>query len=106
MVIGVTDGFEKRLEISGVGYRAAVNGQNLTLNMGYSHPVEFLVPDGITVTVEANIITVSGIDKQLVGETAARIKKVRKPDVYKHKGIKYEGEILIKKEGKTASKGE
>jgi large subunit ribosomal protein L6 len=74
--------------------------------MGYSHPVEFPVPEGITITVAGNIITVSGIDKQLVGETAARIRKVRKPDVYKLKGIKYEGEILIKKEGKTASKGE
>ena len=106
MVKGVTEGFEKKLEISGVGYRAAVSGQNLTLNMGYSHPVEFPIPDGITITVEGNIITVSGIDKQLVGETAARIRKVRKPDVYKLKGIKYEDEIIIKKEGKTASKGE
>jgi len=106
MVIGITEGFQKKLEISGVGYRAAINGQNLTLNMGYSHPVEFPVPEGITVTVEGNVITVAGIDKQLVGETAARIRKVRKLDVYKQKGIKYEGEILIKKEGKTASKGE
>ena len=106
MVKGVTEGFEKKLEISGVGYRAAVSGQNLTLNMGYSHPVEFPIPEGINITVEGNIITVSGIDKQLVGETAARIKKVRKPDVYKLKGIKYEGEIIIKKEGKTATKGE
>jgi len=106
MVHGVTEGFEKKLEISGVGYRAAVSGQTLTLNMGYSHPVDFPVPEGITITVEGNVITVSGIDKQLVGETAARIRKVRKPDVYKQKGIRYQGEILIKKEGKTASKGE
>jgi large subunit ribosomal protein L6 len=106
MVKGVTEGFEKKLEISGVGYRANVSGQTLILNMGYSHPVEFPIPEGITITVEKNIITVSGIDKQLVGETAARIRKVRKPDVYKLKGIKYEGEIIIKKEGKTASKGE
>ena len=106
MVKGVSEGFEKKLEISGVGYRAAISDQTLTLNMGYSHPVEFSVPEGITITVEKNIITVSGIDKQLVGETAARIRKVRKPDVYKLKGIKYEGEIIIKKDGKTASKGE
>ncbi len=106
MVKGVTEGFEKKLEITGVGYRAAVSGNNLTLNMGYSHPVEFPVPDGITITVEKNVITVSGIDKQLVGETAARIRKVRKPDAYKLKGIKYQGEVIIKKEGKTASKGD
>ncbi len=106
LVIGVSVGFEKKLQINGVGYRASISGNNLTLNLGYSHPVEFVVPEGIDATIEGNIITIAGLDKQLVGETAARIRKTRKPDVYKGKGVKYLDEVLIKKEGKTAAKGE
>jgi len=106
MVLGVNEGFEKKLEIHGVGYRAAISGQKLTLTLGYSHPVIFDVPIGITAIVADNVITINGIDKQLVGEIAAQIRKKRKPDVYKNKGIKYADEVLIKKEGKTAAKGE
>jgi large subunit ribosomal protein L6 len=103
MVEGVTKGFEKRLEIQGVGYRAALRGSDLELQVGYSHPVEFLAPEGIAFEVPApNRIVVRGIDKQLVGETAARIRKVRKPEPYKGKGIRYEGEYVRKKAGKAA----
>ncbi len=106
MVIGVNDGFEKRLEINGVGYRASISGQKLTLNVGYSHPVDYVLPEGIKGQVEGNIITISGIDKQLVGEIAAQIRKIRKPEPYKGKGIKYVDEVIRRKAGKTASKGE
>jgi large subunit ribosomal protein L6 len=103
MVEGVTKGFEKRLEIQGVGYRAALRGSDLELQVGYSHPVEFPAPEGIAFEVPApNRIVVRGIDKQLVGETAARIRKVRKPEPYKGKGIRYEGEYVRKKAGKAA----
>ncbi|MCK5415959.1 50S ribosomal protein L6 [Candidatus Parcubacteria bacterium] len=104
MVTGVTEGYEKKLEIIGVGYKAALAGQKLTLNVGFSHQVNFVLPEGIKGTVEGNIITVAGIDKQLVGETAARIRKVKKPEPYKGKGIKYIDEIIRRKEGKTAGK--
>lgn len=106
MVKGVTDGFEKKLEINGVGYRAALSGKKLTLNVGFSHPVEKVLPEGVTATVEGNVITISGFDKQLVGEVAAQIRKVKKPEPYKGKGIKYIDEVIIRKEGKTAAKGE
>jgi len=106
MVEGVEKGYEKKLEINGVGYRAAVSGKKLTLNVGYSHPVEFKISDGIEISVENNVITINGIDKQLVGETAAQIRKVRKPEPYKGKGIKYSDEIIRRKEGKAAAKGE
>ncbi len=106
MVVGVNDGFSKKLEINGVGYRAALAGKNLTLNVGFSHQVDFPIPEGITVEVDNNIITVTGIDKQLVGETAAQIRKVKKPEPYKGKGIKYIDEVIRRKEGKTATKGE
>ena len=103
MVEGVTKGFEKRLEIQGVGYRAALRGSDLELQVGYSHTVEFPAPEGIGFEVPApNRIVVKGIDKQLVGETAARIRKVRKPEPYKGKGIRYEGEYVRKKAGKAA----
>jgi len=102
MILGVTQGFEKKLEVNGVGYRVQLNGKLLVLNVGYSHPVEFKVPDGIDISVEKNIITVSGIDKQLVGETAAQIRKVRKPEPYKGKGIKYVDEVIRRKMGKQA----
>ncbi len=103
MVEGVTKGFEKRLEIQGVGYRAALKGNDIELQVGFSHSVEFPAPQGIEFEVPApNRITVRGIDKQLVGETAARIRRVRKPEPYKGKGIRYEGEYVRKKAGKAA----
>lgn len=102
MVIGVTEGFKKELEIIGVGYRAQVGGNKLTLNLGYSHPVEYNVPEGITVSVEDNTkLKVEGADKQVVGEVAATIRKFRKPEPYKGKGIRYVGEYIVMKEGKT-----
>ena len=104
MVVGVTEGFEKKLEINGVGYKANATGQNLVLNVGYSHAVEFNIPEGINCQVEANVITISGIDKQQVGEVAANIRKVRKPEPYKSKGIKYIDEIIRRKAGKAAAK--
>jgi large subunit ribosomal protein L6 len=98
MVEGVTKGYEKRLEIVGVGYRAALKGSDLELSVGYSHTVVFPAPDGIEFEVPVPTrVTVRGIDKQLVGETAARIRKVRKPEPYKGKGIRYEGEYVRKK---------
>ena len=104
MVIGVSAGFQKKLEINGVGYRASVSGKKINLNLGYSHPVEFVVPEGITPSIEGNVITISGVDKQVVGETAANIRKLRKPEPYKGKGIKYVDEIIRRKAGKTAAK--
>lgn len=105
MVLGLSQGFSKKLEINGVGYRASVSGQKLTLNLGFSHPVEFMLPAGISAVVEANTITLSGIDKKLVGETAARIRKIRKPEPYKGKGVKYSDEVIRRKAGKAAAKG-
>ncbi len=103
MVEGVTKGFEKRLEIQGVGYRAALSGKDLELQLGFSHPVRFPAPEGIEFEVPApNRISIRGIDKQLVGETAARIRRIRKPEPYKGKGIRYEGEYVRKKAGKAA----
>ena len=109
MVDGVTKGFEKNLELSGVGYRAQKTGNKLTLQIGYSHPVEFDPPQGIDIVVDGNTkIRIAGIDKELVGETAAEIRRIRIPDAYKGKGVKYAGEKLrLKpgKAGKTATKG-
>ena len=103
MVEGVTDGFEKRLEIQGVGYRAALKGSDLELALGYSHPVEIKAPEGITFEVpQPTRITVRGASKQQVGEIAAQIRKQRKPEPYKGKGIRYEGEYVAKKVGKRA----
>jgi large subunit ribosomal protein L6 len=105
MVIGVDKGFEKRLAIQGVGYRAAVEGSKLTLNVGYSNPVAFPLPAGITAAVDKNNnITISGIDKELVGQTAAKIRDVRKPEPYKGKGIRYVDEYIVRKAGKSGSK--
>lgn len=103
MVQGVSEGFEKRLEMVGVGYRAEVNQNNLVLGIGYSHPVNFSIPDGIEVQVEKNIIIIKGIDKQVVGDVAARIRRLRKPEPYKGKGIKYVGEVIRRKVGKKAA---
>lgn len=105
MVEGVTKGFEKSLVINGVGYRAQLQGKTLVMNLGFSHPVEMDQPEGITFEVPAaNKIVVKGIDKQLVGEYAAKIRSKRKPDVYKGKGIRYENEVVRLKEGKTGAK--
>ena len=102
MIKGVTEGFEKKLEINGVSYRASVQNNTLTLNLGLSHPVEIKAPENITFQVEKNIITVSGIDKQLVGQVAAEIRGKKKPEPYKGKGIKYIDEIIRRKAGKKA----
>jgi large subunit ribosomal protein L6 len=105
MVLGVTDGFLRILEIVGVGYKAESKGGALHLALGYSHPVVFALPAGVTAQVEANtVIKLSWFDKELLGETAARVRRLRKPDVYKNKGIRYRGERLIKKVGKAAGK--
>lgn len=102
MVVGVAKGFKKDLEIRGVGYRAAVSGQKLTLSLGYSIPVEFQIPQGVTVTVAENTkLSIEGADKQLVGQVAATIRSFRPPEVYKGKGIRYVGEYVIQKEGKS-----
>jgi len=102
MIVGVTAGFKKELAIVGVGYKAALAGSKLTLNLGYSHPIEFQVPEGIKVTLgDGNKMTVEGADKQLVGETAARIRRFRKPEPYKGKGIRYVDEQITLKEGKS-----
>ena len=105
MVVGVTEGFQKTLQINGVGYRASKEGKNLVLNVGYSHPVN--VPDTDDITTEVpnpNTVIVKGIDKQMVGQFAAEIRGVRPPEPYKGKGIKYEDEVIIRKEGKTGAK--
>ena len=105
MVVGVTAGFEKKLEIVGTGYRAQLQGKNLVLNMGYSHPVEFQPIEGITFEVPApNKISVKGIDKQVGGQGAANVREVRPPEPYKGKGIRYEGETVLRKEGKAGKK--
>lgn len=106
MVEGVSQGFQRRLEIQGVGYRAQVQGRNLTLNMGYSHPVQIEPPEGIQFAVENNTnVIVSGIDKEVVGNTAARIRAVRPPEPYKGKGIRYAGEAVRRKVGKAGKGG-
>jgi large subunit ribosomal protein L6 len=105
MVEGVSQGFQKRLEIQGVGYRAQVQGRNLLLNMGYSHPVTIEPPEGIQLAVENNTnVIVSGIDKEVVGNIAAQIRSVRPPEPYKGKGIRYSGEFVRRKVGKTGKK--
>ena len=102
MVVGVSEGFEKKLELTGVGYRAALKGKDLDLSLGYSHPVLIEPPEGITFAVDGNTkLSVSGIDKQKVGQIAAIIRKLRKDDPYKGKGIRYEGEQIRRKVGKT-----
>lgn len=100
MIKGVSEGFEKKLEIQGVGFRAEVSAEDLILNVGYSHSINLKIPETIKVTVEKNIITVSGIDKELVGQIAANIRKTRKPEPYKGKGIRYLGEQVRRKAGK------
>ncbi|MBQ1478073.1 MAG: 50S ribosomal protein L6 [Erysipelotrichaceae bacterium] len=105
MIVGVTEGYSKTLEIEGIGYRAALSGKTLTLNLGYSHQIVYTAEEGIDLTVpNANTIVVSGIDKQRVGEVASVIRSYRKPEPYKGKGIHYKGEHIRRKEGKTAGK--
>jgi large subunit ribosomal protein L6 len=105
MLKGVSKGYKKQLEINGVGYKVSLKGNNLILEVGFSHPVEVVPPAFIKFFVEKNLITVEGIDKQLVGEVAAKIRKIRKPEPYKGKGIKYVDEVVRRKAGKAASAG-
>ncbi|NOY35556.1 MAG: 50S ribosomal protein L6 [bacterium] len=103
MVEGVTKGFEKKLIVDGVGFKVQVEGQNLTLNLGFSHPVKVAIPEGVKVSVEKNIISVSGIDKEAVGGFSAKIRMLKKPEPYKGKGIRYENEVVRRKAGKKAA---
>lgn len=104
MVAGVTAGYQKQLEVNGVGFKVALKKDSLDLALGFSHPVVFPLPKGISATVEKNIITLTGIDKQLLGQTAAELRKLKKPEPYKGKGIKYVDEVLRRKAGKAAAK--
>jgi large subunit ribosomal protein L6 len=104
LVVGVHSGYEKKLEVNGVGYRAAKSGKVLTLNLGYSHPIEMTDPEGIESTVEGNVITVRGINKEHVGQYAAEIRDKRRPEPYKGKGIKYSDEVIRRKVGKSGKK--
>lgn len=102
MIKGVTAGFEKKLEMEGIGYRVNFDGGFLVMQLGFSHPVRFAPPEGVKLSLEKNVITVSGADKEAVGEAAARIRSLRPPEPYKGKGIRYQGEILRRKAGKKA----
>jgi large subunit ribosomal protein L6 len=105
MVMGVSQGFERVLEINGIGYRAEVKGKSIVFNLGYSHPIDFPLPEGVSAQVEKNnVVKINGIDKQLIGQTAARIRQLRPPEPYKGKGIKYAEEHIIRKAGKTGTK--
>jgi large subunit ribosomal protein L6 len=104
-VTGVTDGFKKELDIVGIGYRAELKGKQVTFALGYSHPIVYDIPNGIDIAVDKQThITVTGVDRQLVGQVAANIRQMRKPDPYKQKGVRYTGEVLKKKVGKTGAK--
>lgn len=104
MVVGVTTGFTKSLEYNGVGYKAAVSGNTLTLNLGYSHPIEYTLPEGVSAKVTKNVIDISGANKELVGFVAAKVRSFRPPEPYKGKGVKYADEHIIRKAGKTGGK--
>ncbi len=104
MVTGVTSGFERKLEVNGVGFKVALQGNTLVLSLGFSHPVEFTPPAGVNITVDKMNITISGIDKQQVGQVAADIRALKKPEPYKGKGIKYADEYILRKAGKTGAK--
>jgi|SRR4051812_24362653 len=104
-VVGVTDGFKRELDIVGVGYRAEIKGKQVIFALGYSHPVVYDIPNGIDVAIEKQThVTVTGVDRQLVGQVAANMRRLRKPDPYKQKGVRYTGEVLKKKAGKTGAK--
>lgn len=100
---GVGAGFEKRLEIEGIGFRASLDGETLVLNVGFTNPVRFSPPPGVVVSVEKNVIVVRGVSRELVGQTAANIRKIKKPEPYQGKGIRYAGEAIVRKEGKKAA---
>ena len=102
-VEGVTNGFSKNLEIEGIGFKASLEGNKLVLNVGFTHPIKLETPSGIKILVEKNVIKVSGIDKALVGQVAANIRKIKKPEPYQGKGIRYQGEVIRRKEGKKAA---
>lgn len=104
-IVGVSQGWTRDLEINGVGLRASVSGEGLALNLGFSHPVMFKIPEGVQVNVVKNVINLSGIDKQLVGEVAAQIRKLKKPEPYKGKGIKFSNEVIRRKAGKAGKAG-
>ncbi|MDH5464047.1 MAG: 50S ribosomal protein L6 [Thiovulaceae bacterium] len=104
IIVGITDGFSKSLEINGVGYRAAVKGKTLNLQLGFSHDIDYPLPEGIEASVEKNVITLKSVDKQKVGQVAAEIRAFRPPEPYKGKGVKYTDERIIRKAGKTAKK--
>lgn len=104
IVVGLTDGFSKKLEVNGVGYRAAVKGNVLELNLGFSHSINYKLPEGVQASIEKNIITISGYNKQNVGQVAAEVREFRPPEPYKGKGIKYLDERIIRKAGKTSKK--
>lgn len=101
MIVGVSEGFSKQLELNGVGFRVSLAGNGLKLNLGFSHEVNYTLPAGVTASVEQNIITITGIDKQQVGQVAAEIRSLKKPEPYKGKGLKYVGERIIRKSGKS-----
>jgi large subunit ribosomal protein L6 len=105
MIVGVSEGFKKELEINGVGFRAQMKGNVLEMSLGFSHPVEFTAPEGVEIAVNQNLITITGYDKQKVGATAANIRMLKKPEPYKGKGIKYVDEHIRRKAGKAAAKG-
>ena len=104
IITGLTEGFKKQLEINGVGYRAAVNGNTLELQLGYSHPINYPFPQDVKMSVEKNVITIVGDDKQVIGQIAAEVRSFRAPEPYKGKGIKYSDETIIRKAGKTSKK--
>jgi large subunit ribosomal protein L6 len=104
IVVGLTDGYTKQLEINGVGYKAAVQGNKLVLNLGHSHPIDYEFPKDVQIAVEKNIVTIKGDDKQVIGQIAAEIRSFRPPEPYKGKGVKYVEEHIIRKAGKTAGK--
>lgn len=104
VIIGITDGFQKQLEINGVGYKAAVKGKIIELNLGFSHVINYQLPDGIEASLDKNVLTIKGSDKQVVGQVAAKIREFRPPEPYKGKGIKYLEERIIRKAGKTSKK--
>ena len=104
MLKGVTDGFSRELEINGVGYKAEIKGTSVTLSLGFSHPIEYKLPEGITAKTDKNVLIISGIDRQAVGAAAAKIRSFRPPEPYKGKGIKYKEETILRKAGKTAGK--
>ena len=104
IIIGLDKGFTKSLEINGVGYRAAIEGKKLVLQLGFSHPVNYDIPEGLEMTVTKNVIAIKGTDKQMVGQAAAEIRSFRPPEPYKGKGVKYTDEVIIRKAGKAAGK--